>query len=229
MKKKTYIIMTIVLFLFNIEPISAACTQKAKDGFKKVEDEYTVKYEYDKYTKKYNIIFSGSKPDEYFYQIYTNEEFECSIINDTTSKCGHFSEGTYTVTVKGLTKECNETLKTEKIMLPKYNKLADDPLCEGIEEYVLCNPEYSKEIDYESFVSRTESYRKNKPNKKEEVVVEKEKEKEKEKTTNETLEKIINFLKKYWIEIIVIVVFVILLIATIIVKIKSVRKSRYLE
>lgn len=227
MKKKIYVLVTLALFLFNIEPISAACTQDAKNGFKKVEDKYKVTYEYDKSTKKYNIIFTGSKPSEYFYQIYTNETFECSVINDTTSKCGYFPEGTYTVVISGVTNECNEILKTEKIVLPHYNELADDPLCEGIEEYILCNPEYSKEIDYESFVSRTESYKKNKPNKKEEVVVEKEEEKEKQ--TNETLNKIVNFFKQYWIEIIVVVVFIILLIATIIVKAKSIRKSRYLE
>ena len=65
MKIKRYTTITLILFLLGISNIYASCTQEEINNFKKVEDEYTVKYEFDKTTKTYTIYFKMPNSDKY--------------------------------------------------------------------------------------------------------------------------------------------------------------------
>ena len=117
----------------------------------------------------------------------------------------------------GNTKECDELLKTINLNLAPYNKYSEDSLCEGIEEFVLCQPTYDKEIDRETFESRINTYKrtKNKNQKTPEIKQEE----------NEILVRV----KENLVQIIIILIFIILIVITAIVTIKSIRKSRRLE
>ena len=99
-----------------------------------------------------------------------------------------------------------------------YNKLSEDPLCEGNEDFVLCNPSYDKEIDYDTFVSRLNTYKKNKGN-------------NPSSSSNSVKEEnaIITYIKNNLVSIITITIFIILVIITIILTAKSIKKSRRLE
>ena len=221
MNKFKYLIFTLVVFVMNVHNILAVCTQEEINAFKKIEDNYTIKYEFDKSTKTYNLYFNASKPKEFYYTIYTEDNLNCSAINETTMKCINFASGEYEVEIVGVTNTCNNVMKTIILKLPKYNKFSEDPLCEGIEDFVLCNPTYDKDIDYETFVSRVNTYKKNH----QENETETPKTEEETETPNEILDYIVN----NWLNIIIISIFVILLIITIIVTYKNARKSRYLE
>jgi len=226
MKKIRYTILTIVTFLACITNTYAACTQEEKDAFKRVEDKYTIKYEIDRTTKKYTLYLERAKPDKYEFVIYTDESIKCEDVSDTLSKCYPFASGEHEFSVAGQTESCNDILKTTIIKLPKYNTYADDPLCQGIEEFVLCNPVYDKEIDRESFESRVATYKKNKL--KNELENEKSKN-EKDNQNNEYITKILDYIKENMVQIIIIIVFIILVVITLIVTAKSIRKSRRLE
>lgn len=226
MKKNKYILLTTMLFLFNIQPTFATCTQEEINNFKKIEDEYTVKYEIDKSTQKYNLYFTATMPQQYYYKIYTDEALNCDAQSDTTIKCADFVSGKYEVQIIGVTKSCNDALKNIIINLPKYNKYSESELCKGIEEFVLCNAAYEKEIDYETFVSRVETYKKTLTKKEEQN---KPIEEEKDEQKNELLNNIINYIKNYWLECLIVMVFIVLVIITIIITAKSIRKSRRLE
>jgi hypothetical protein len=228
MIKKRYAIFTIALFALNIHTISASCTQEEINSFKRIEDKYTVKYEINKSTKTYDVYFNAPKPDSYYYKIYSNNNLECEKINDTTMKCINFPPDVYEIIVVGVTNTCNDILKTINIKLPKYNTLSEDPLCVGIEDFVLCSPTYDKEITYEEFASRVATYKKTLVKKEEEEKVKEEENKQPEIETN-TLTEIIEYIKSNWLEITIIVVFVILATITSIITIKSARKSRRLE
>lgn len=219
MKKLKYLIFTIMLFLICISNTYAACTQEEIDNFKKVEDEYTTRYEINKNTKKYDVYFNSSQPDKYNYVIYSGEELKCTDPDENTLKCSGFTNGEYNVIIVGVTTSCNEILKEMKLKLPKYNELSEDPLCKGIEEFVLCNPTYEKEIDYENFVSRVNTYKRTKEQK-EEV-----EQKEEQTTTNKVLE----YISDNLIQIIIIITFIVLLTITAIITANSIRKSRRLE
>lgn len=221
MEKIKYSIFTIMLFLMFIANTYAACTEEEKNQFKKVEENYTVKYEFDKVTKTYTIYFKTPNPEKYRFQIYSEKKLECTKIEDNMSKCINFPPDEYDIEIIGTTNTCTEALKTINLKLPEYNKLSDDPLCKGIEEFVLCSPTYNKEIDYETFVSRVKTYKKTKEKKEpqENNVVEE----------NTFFENILEYIKENLVQIIIILAFTILLTITMIITAKSMRKSRRLE
>ena len=220
MKKINHTIFTMMLFLICITNTYAACTQEDFDNFKKVEDEYTVKYEFDKTTKTYKITFHFSDIEKYSYDmtdIITKLKYENS--TDKSLTYSGLTPGEYTIKVISLTDGCNDELKTIELKLPKYNNFSEDPLCEGIEEFVLCSPTYGKELDYETFVSRVNTYKKTKE--------------KKETQATDDLSKGENSFLKYieeniW-KIIIVLSFIILLTITIIITAKSIKDSRRLD
>ena len=221
MIKKKYVISTLILSLLCMNQAHAACTQEEINGFKKIEDEYKVTYSFDKETKTYNIFFKSPQSEKYHYRIYTEDELKCTAKDDITMECTHFKPDLYSIEIIGVSDKCNDVLKTFTLDLSKYNNYAYDPLCEGIEEFVLCNPTYKKEIDYETFVSRVETYKKTK--------VQKESENEIEREESDFVDDVINYMKNNLLQIVIIGVFIILVLITIIMTAKSIRKSRRLE
>lgn len=220
--KKKYILLALILSVINIHTISAACTQEELTAFKKVENKYTIKKEFDSTTKTYNIYLENQYPNDYFYRIYSDDKLQCSEYDETSMKCVNFKPGSYDVEIMSFSNTCTDALKEMTLTLAEYNTFADDPLCDGIEEFVLCNPTYSKELDYDTFVSRVNTYRKTKLKKEEpkQPVVE-------EKET--FLDIALDYLQKNLIQIIIVLVFIVLLTITIVITAKSIRKSRRLE
>lgn len=217
--KFRYALYTITLFLLCITNTYAACTQEDKKEFKKIEDEYTVKYEFNKGTKDYTVTFNIPLPDKYGYTIDENMNTENYVTStDNSFTFSGIKPGQYKIEVIGVTNSCSDVLKEITLKLSKYNSYSEDPLCDGIEEFVLCQPTYDKEIDYETFVSRVNTYKKNHTNK-----VDEEPQEEPEENI------ILQYIKDNLFQIIIIIVFIILLTITIIVTAKSIRKSRRLE
>lgn len=223
MKKYKYFILTIILFLICISNTYAACTQEEINEFKKIEDQYKITYEFNKSTKDYTVTFDGVEPKKYVFSIKSGEPItNCKKINDYKTECYNVKKGNYIIETKGTTDSCKDTLKTITLNLKGYNKYHEDPMCDGIEEFVLCQETYDKEIDYDTFVSRVETYKRtkqkeedNKPN-----IIEKKETK---------IEIIVKYLKENIIPLIIVFIFIILVIITIIVIAKSVKKSRRLE
>ena len=215
--KKT--IFTTILFLTCITNTYAACTQEEIDEFKKIEDEYTIKYEFNKDTKDYTLYFSNPLKDKFSYFIETGEKMTCTNIDDITIKCTGIKSNKYNIEILGTTDTCDEILKKTTLNLKEYNNYSNDPLCDGIEEFVLCQPTYDKEIDYDTFVSRINTYKKTKENKEKENKVEIEEEEN----------KVILYIRGNLIKIIIITIFTILVLITVYTTIKSIRKSRRLE
>lgn len=223
LKKCTFFLILSLLCLNNV---SASCTNQEKENFKKIENNYKITYEYQSSTKKYTVTFVREDKSKYEYIIYTKDDLKCKDIDDKTSKCTNFSPGKYTIGIEGKTKTCNDELKTIDLNLPEYNKYYNDPLCKGIEEFVLCQETYDKEIDYETFKSRVETYKKTKIKEEENK---NDDEENNPKTNNNNISNYINYIKDNIINIIIIATFIILLITTIIITVKQQRKSRRLE
>ncbi len=214
--KKSLLFLLILLLL----PITtkAYCTDEEKLYFKEIEDEYKVTYELNKETKNYTIKFYNAEPDRYTLGIYgvVDDNVKYKSISDNEEEYANIKPGEYKLGVFGVTKECDEAVKTFKLNLQKYNNFSEDPLCEGIEEFVLCQPTYDKEIDYETFVSRVNTYKKTQEKK--QATIDK-------KDNNQMVE----FIENNLFQIIIIGVFITAVIVTIILTAKSVKKSRRLE
>jgi len=223
MSKTKYLIPILILSLLCPLKIKAACTEEEKKEFKKIEDEYKITYEFDTETKDYNLFLYFPKTNLYSYA-FTEEMFnKMELVENSTNvvKYPNVNSGNHEFYVVGKTSSCNEVLKTIEIKLPKYNKYSEDPLCNGIEEFVLCHPTYDKDIDYETFVSRVNSYKKKL-------------EKEEQQKTDDIVEeddaaKTIKYIKENLLQIIIIAVFVIVVIITTILTFNSIKKSRRLE
>lgn len=162
MKKKKKILLTIISFIAFTSKTYAECTNEEVNAFKKISNEYKVTYEMNTESKLYNLTFYDPAPDKYTFVINGATDGDFSIHDNNNYQYLGLSPGEYTVTIEGVTNTCKDVLKTINLSLPKYNKYTEDPLCKGIEEFVLCQPTYDKDIDYETFKQRVEVYKKTK-------------------------------------------------------------------
>ena len=126
--------------------------------------------------------------------------------------------GGYRINVIGNTQTCDDILKRTYLSLKPYNKYSEDPLCEDIKEFSLCQETYDKEIDYETFVLRVNAYKETKNN-----------EKETKPNKNFDINKIKEYVENNLFQVIVIAVFIILVIVTVTITITTAKKSRRLE
>lgn len=217
---KKIITIILVSLIINTNIIYAECTTEEQEYYKSIEDKYQTTYVFDKESRTYTMTLTYGDISTFSYSI-EGDGMEIANI-EVTDKIivSNLAPGQYIAFVVGLTDSCNDVLKKEEITLPQYNQYAYDPVCEGIEEFVLCSPTYDKELDYDTFISRVNSYKKNKANQ--------------DKTDNNTEEKptIKEWLKdNYMYFIYAIIGIVALLIIALIVKViyNHERKRRRLE
>ena len=215
--------ITILLFIMLPNIIYADCTTDEISYFKRIEDDYKITYTYNKDTKDYTVTFYSPEPDKYEYMIYAeSEQFNnCDAISERETKCNNVAPDEYYIEILGQTNTCNDTMKEITLNITRKNSYVDDPLCEGIEEFVLCQPNYEKELDYETFVSRVNTYKKTKQKTIEDEVI--------EEDNNKFINNILNLIKENIFQIIIVIVFLTIIIVTIILTVKSIRKSRRLE
>ena len=217
MKKYNYIITTLIIFLLPIFTY-ADCTTEEINHFKEIENRYRIVSTLNKEENNYSITLYNPEPDNYTYEIKTiNTWISCEISKNSDTICNDVPPSSYIINVIGNTDTCTSTLKRTFLRLNPYNKYSEDPLCEGIEEFVLCQETYDKEIDYDTFVSRVNLY------------IESKTKKESEKKKLIDIDKIKEYIEDNLYQIIVVAVFIVLVIITVIITIITVKKSRRLE
>ena len=213
----------IVIFLFPII-VKAECSEELRTLFNENEEDFSIIYEMDPSTKKYTVYYYNPLPDKFDYADNLPEGIEWEIYKENLTANYDVPVGKYEAYVVGITGGCENTIFQKiEIDLPEPSKLSEDEHCKGIEEFVLCQPDYDKEISYEDFVSRTETYRKTKAKKEEEE------KKNKEKERNQIITKIVNYINDNLVTIVIVIIFIVVVVASFIVGIKSFRKSRRLE
>lgn len=221
MNRKKYIILTTVLSLLCINNTYAVCTQQDINEFKSVENEYSIESELNMDNKKYILKMTRKHPDKYDYLIHAKGTITCKDIDENTTECYPFNPGKYKIEIIGQTDSCNDVFKTITLNLEPYNKFSESPLCDGIQEFVLCQKTYRKELTQEEFESRVNTYKNTKQNQTEEE--------NKKQPQTEIKDKLISYVKENLLKIIIIMIFVILVITTTIITWKSFKKSRRLE
>ena len=159
MIKKKHIALFLILSLFSIDNVYAdgACNNDDKKEFREYSKDFKVTYEFNLETKDYTVTTYNPKPDKYRY-IISDVPFiiaKNEIIENKTIY-SNIPAGKYLIKVFENEGGCLSILKEIEIDMPQYNIYYQDPLCEGIEEFVLCQPTYKREIDRETF-----EYRKN--------------------------------------------------------------------
>lgn len=223
MNKSKYIILTIILLLFNINNVYAECTKDDLIEFSKVEEKYNITSEYDIVSNSYILTIYSVLPDKYDYNIHmdNNGNSVCEKQDDNITKCFNVPpDQELDVEIIGQTSSCDKTFKQYTITLSKINEFFDDPLCEGIEEFYLCQPTVEEIVDYETFQSRVETYKRTK---------QKELEENKEEDDIQFIDKLKDYILNHIEQIIIIIFFTILIIVNLIILIKKMKKRRRLE
>lgn len=157
MKKYKKILIVPLLSFLCLNKVYAECSQQEIDEFKKIEDQYTVTYEYDENSKMYTVKLNRPN-DKYEYLmpssiggIETKDNYNYIITN--------VIGGEYTFQViKETDPTCAYVFKNITVNMQKYNKYSESDLCKGNEEFYLCQEKYDQDIDQETFESRIEIY-----------------------------------------------------------------------
>lgn len=219
--KKLKLLVFFFSFILLPNVIYAGCTKDEINYFKRIEDKYRVTYEFNKASMNYDVYLYTYENDLYAFNLSDYQDKINAIYEEddyVVIQLTNIEPGAMTITIIGATDTCDSTLKKYDINLAPYNYYSEDPLCEGIEEFYLCQTTYDKEIDYDTFVSRVETYKKNRVT----TTV---------KANNKYFDKniIIEFIQENIFEIIVGTIFTIVIIITIILTAKSIKKRRRLE
>lgn len=222
MNKKKYIAFPLLLSLLCINTVYADCTQQARDEYNSIKDQYKITNTFNSDSKKYTIRIEKPNNDKFRYTTAITSQYKCEKISDTITECYDLEPGkTFYAYIMGKSNDCNIMLREDEIYLKKNNKYYGDPMCSGIEEFVLCQEIYDRDIDRETFEYRINKYKESKEIKQEEE----KKQQDEEKIDN----KISTYIEENKTQQIIIIIFIILLIISIITGIKSEKKSRRLE
>lgn len=239
MKKTIYLITTILLSLSLSTKVEAYCSQEEINAFKKIENKINATFTYDENTATYSFIFYFPNMTDYVFRFENMKRSDlnhCQFTSINEYRCtGKDFEDNITYIIKRETNTCNEELKRATVTLKKkisYNAFSESELCNGIEEFVLCQKDYDIEITQEEFESRVELY-KNNLEEKENEEDNKEKteniENEKENWVKKFFNNLIKFINDNIILVIVIIIFIILLIVYSVLLTRKIKRSRRLE
>lgn len=226
MKYERYLLFLLLIIVIPINKAYANCQDELKE-IEDIKDEFQITYEYVPDVTEYGgyiLTFYNPNSSKYIIDMYKPTDLICNEENEYYTKCYYYMPGTYIADIKSTNNSCKEILNQIELKLP-YNKYSKDPVCEGIEDFVLCKPTYDKEIDYETFLQRVEAYKN--------ALIE-QKEQEESKLEEPIIEKsiyerIIDYIMKNIFIIVTIIIAIILLIVLITSIIKNYRERWKLE
>ena len=131
MKKRAFIMMSFICLLVFPFSIKAFCYSKDKIKFQKLAENIDYTYAFDENTKTFNIIFTNLQTSLSLNEVvYPDQE---------TILTGFIPGNSYNFVVKTNDSSCyDETIKTIYVNLPIYNANYNDPLCQGLHDYDIC-------------------------------------------------------------------------------------------
>ena len=229
MKRIKALLFILVLFLITPIVVNADC----ESDFKEVEDQFKISYVYNKDTDDFTITMVSPDRDRFSWVFHSQEELKNAVHSvegqKVTTTINNYKNDQYDYRIAAVYSGCKgQTLKKGTLQLKKYNPYADSPLCEGNEDFVLCQKDYDKAISEDEFESRIEAYeesKKDNTSRKSSSESKKSDTQEKESIFAEVRE----FAEEHIAVVIIAAVIVIALIITAIIMIKKSIKSRRLE
>ena len=217
MKKIKYILFTFLILSLSILSAYAECTKEEINTLKQEANKIKVTYKHlGSYTNDENIVidylfdltFNNINADMY---IKLNDE-EWKEIQNNKIIIKNIASGTYIFKINSL--NCQETISNIKVKIPTFNSYSLDPLCEGIDsnDFPLCSKYLEYQPSYETFKSKVEEYKKG---------IEKKEENNTEKENNisiiQILNKILDFITRYQLYLIIVLSLILIMLILIII------------
>jgi len=157
MKKKILLCSMFLLFILPVKADTCSVTDKMK--FKKMAGFIeTTYYPYDEGNEvRFSLIINNV--DDFTY--YTNKQ-----LTATTGEYGELRFSglipgeSYTFYFYANSGNCLGTeIYNKTIVLPNYNKFYNDPVCNGKDEFYLCNKWKEHNLSYDEFVKQVNEYK----------------------------------------------------------------------
>ena len=159
--KKSIKLAVLFFTLLIISPVNihADC----QSDFNAIADKFKASYKYNEETDDFTITIINANRGKYAFRYKSREDANNTKYEVKGDKLiatiSNYKGTEYYYSISATYDECKRVLvKEETLQLKKYNPYADDPLCSGNEEFVLCQKEYKESIEREDFVSRIETY-----------------------------------------------------------------------
>lgn len=165
MKKKILLIITLLLLHIRVLAFTyGGCDYSIVSNLKSLVTNVNISYSYrlENNNAYFDITLNNITPEMYFYDVKNKKKYYYSdtIDGEITIKnyIGNGTTGTYKFySTRG---ECYGFLLGSKYYtLPKYNKYYGDKLCEGIQEYSLCQKWATVSYNYEEFEKMINKYK----------------------------------------------------------------------
>lgn len=214
MKNAKYLLITLLLVLFNIPLVYAECTNEEINKIKKETEKIEITYKHlgevtkEDGSKVYNEfeVTTSNIPENIYIHLspMTEEKFiEENKILKIKLTTGEWTYELYSST-------CETTIDEIKVKLPTFNQYSLDPLCDGVDgkDFKLCSKYYEYTVDRDTFERRVKEYR--------DKHLTKEEQKENKKNY---MKRIVNYIKDKYIYfiaigVICIVIFIMKMITT---------------
>lgn len=227
MKKIKYILFTFLILSLSILSANAECTKEEINTLKQEANKIKVTYKHlgavETVTgtdySRFKITVKNIDDD---FNIYI-PTYEIELEKEKGMSEYELSTGNWTLEI--YSKKCDEMINSINFRLPTFNKYSLDPLCEGIdgEDFSLCGKYLEYEVSYDTFKRKVEEYKNTHEIKKDDN------NNIQEQLTLKTIyNKILNFIIKYQIYIII-VLGVLLLLLIIIIVVSKKKKRGVLE
>ena len=158
--KKSLCLLFFFSFMFFLPNVKAVCNYQEDSRVKQLASNVFISYDYHNDTNTFSIVLTNLHPDIYIY--------------DTVKRQFYYYNGSSNMTIDGYKpgenvkfnihsnlSNCQGQVKYfQYISLPFYNQYYLDPLCEGLDEYSLCQKWTTHGIKkYEDFVKEVTAYK----------------------------------------------------------------------
>lgn len=211
--KLKYMLVTILMYILLIPNVYATtCDKEDRLNKKEIANSVEItatlaKDENGKDTGNYNLTIKGLDNEFYIEETVTDQLYSSNTFTNGTLTINNLESGNYRFKI--YYDVCaDELLKTIKYRLPKYNHYANNSLCKGItkDDLDVCDKFYQGELTDEIFEQRIYDYLQ----KKENIA-------QQEKKENSIPNKIIKFVKEYYIYVIAALIFLVIIISRIVI------------
>ena len=158
--KKVIVIFILTLLIPVTSVKGYYCKNSEVARYKGLASNISITYDY--VEKDHNVTFSitlsNLKPDLYIVDASTDLRY--NYVKDELTIDGYKPSQKVKFNVYPTNPDCsNNLLYTIMLELPGYNPYYDDPICDGIGNYIYCQKWYSHNLNHNSFYVKVSNYK----------------------------------------------------------------------
>ena len=154
------IIIFVLLLLIPITKVNGSCSYNEIVRLKKIASNINVSYDYIEKNSSVTFQITLNNLNEELYFIDLSNYKKYYYTKDEIKISNYKSGQTVKYAFYPAKSDCDEkSLHTIRIVLPTYNPYYKDDVCQGVENYSLCQKWSSHNLSYSNFVEKVNNYK----------------------------------------------------------------------